>query len=80
MEGALKKQIFMKVQPVFLSPQVNQLPGLIQFYTLHIIQNLFTSNDMIYEIDIEGNAVKMMGPYDSAETLSHLIEQLENGR
>ena len=34
----------------------------------------------IDEIDLEENSVKMMGPYDPAEPLARLIQQLEKGR
>ena len=47
---------------------------------LKMIQHLFTSYEGIYEIDLKGNAVKMMGPYDPTENLAQLIEQLKKVR
>ena len=45
-----------------------------------MLQNLFASYREIDEIGLEENSVKMMGPYDPAETLSQIIKQLEKGR
>ena len=45
-----------------------------------MLQNLFSSYGRIEKIDLEENPVKMMGPYDPAEPLAWLIEQLEKGR
>ena len=47
---------------------------------INILQHLFSSYGTIDEIDLEENAVKMMGPYDPIEPLAQLIEQLKNGR
>ena len=44
-----------------------------------MIQHMFSSYRAIDKIDLEENAVKMMGPYYSAEPLARLIEQLERG-
>ena len=38
-----------------------------------MIQHLLSSYGEIGEIDLEENAVKMMGPYDPAEPLDWLI-------
>ena len=45
-----------------------------------MLQNIFSSYGVIDEIDLERNAVKIMGPYDPAEPLARIIEQLEKGR
>ena len=45
-----------------------------------MLQHLFASYGVIGEINLEENAVKMMGPYDPTEPLARLIEQLEKGR
>ena len=47
---------------------------------LTMIQHLFTSYGAMHEIDLEENEAKIMGPYDPAEPLARLIEQLEKGR
>ena len=70
----------MAVEPVFLSQLVDQITGFGQVSALTMIQYLFSSYGAIKKIDLEENAVKMMGPYDPAETLALLIEQLEKGR
>ena len=70
----------MAVQPVFLSPLVDQLEGFGLVFALQMIQHLFTSYRAIDEIDLEENAVKMMRPYDPTESLFCLIDQLEKGR
>ena len=45
-----------------------------------MLQNIFSSYRAINKIDLGENAVKMMGPYDPAEPLAQLIEQLDKGR
>ena len=80
MNEALKKQIVTAVQPVFLSPLVDQLTGFGQVSAIAMIQHLFTSYRAIDRIALKGNAVKMMGPYDSAEPLSRLIDKLKKRR
>ena len=79
-DGALKNQIVTAVEPVFLSPLLDQLTGFGQVSALTMLQNLFSSYKTIDEIDLEENSVKMMGPYDPTEPLARLIEQLEKGR
>ena len=44
-----------------------------------MLQHLFRSYGTIGKIDLEENAVKMMGTYDHAEILARLIDQLEKG-
>ena len=44
------------------------------------MQHMFTYYEAIYEIYLEENKVKMMGPYNPAEPLTPLINQLEKGR
>ena len=80
MGGALKNQIGTAVEPVLLSPLVDQLTGFGQVSALAMIQHLFSSYGAIDKIDLEENAMKMMGPYDPAEPLARLIEKLEKGR
>ena len=41
---------------------------------------MFTYYEAIDEIDLEENGLKMMGPYNPAEPLARLINQLEKGR
>ena len=66
----------MAVKLVYLYPMVDQLTGFGQVTELQTIHNLFNSYREIDEIDPEENAVNMMGPYETAEPLDHLIEQL----
>ena len=61
MDGAIKKKIVTAVEPVFLSPLVDQLTGFGQVLALVILQYLFTSYGEIDEIDPEENAMKTMG-------------------
>ena len=46
----------------------------------HHAEHISPSYEAINEIDLEENAVKMMGPYDPVEPLARLIEQLEKRR
>ena len=78
-DGALKKQIVPAVEPVFLSPLVDQLTGFGQVTSLTMLQHIFSRYGVIDEINLEENAVKMMEPYDPVEPLARLIEQLEKG-
>ena len=78
--GALKNHIIAAVEPVFLSPLVYQLTGFGKVSALIMLQHLFYSYRAIDKIDLKENTVKMMGPYDPAETLVQIIEQLEKGR
>ena len=79
-DRASKKQIVTAVEPVFLSPLVHQLTGFGKAKALTMLQQLFSICGEINEIDIEENAVKMMGPYNPVDPLALLIEQLEKGR
>ena len=45
-----------------------------------MLQNLLTSYRVLDKIDLEDNVVKMMGPYNPAEPLDLLINQLEKER
>ena len=74
---ALKKQIVTAVQLFSPSPRVDHLTGFGQVSVLQMIKHLFTSYREIYKINLKENTVKMMGPYDPAETLARLINQLE---
>ena len=65
---------------VFLSLIIYQLAGFGQLMTLEMLQHLFRSYRVIYEIYLEENLVKMMGPNDTTETLACLINQLKKGR
>ena len=75
-DGALKKQIAAEVQTVFLSPLVDQFTGFVQVTALQMIQNLFNSYGAIDKINLEENAVKIMGPYDPVEPLACSIDHL----
>ena len=79
-DGYLKKRIITSVEPFLLYPLVERLTEFTQVSTLTILQHLFLIYMEIYGIDREENDVKMMRPYDSAEPLARLIEQLEKGR
>ena len=45
-----------------------------------MLQHLLSSYGAINKINLEENTVKISGPYDPAEPLVRLIEQLEKGR
>ena len=79
-DRVLKNHIVTAVEPVFLSLLVDQLTGFGQLSALTILKHIFYSYRDIDEIDLEENLVKMMGPYDPAEPIARLIEQLEKGR
>ena len=64
MDRAIKKQIVTAVEPAFLYPLVDHLTGFGQVSAITMIQHLFKSYEAIDEIDLEENAVKMIGPYD----------------
>ena len=70
LDGSLKKKTITAVEPVFLSPLVDQLAGFGQVSELTMLQHLFSSYKIIYEINLEENSVKMMGPYNPMEPLS----------
>ena len=63
-DGALKNKIVTAVEPVFLSPLVDQITGLRQVSEITMIQHMFSSYMEINKIDLEENMVKMMGPYN----------------
>ena len=69
-ERTLKNQITTEMEPVFLSLLVDQLTGFGQVSALTMLQHLFYSYGAINKTDLEENTVKMMGPYDPAETLA----------
>ena len=79
-EIALKNQVITAVEPVFLSPLVDQIIGSRQISALTILHNLLLIYGIIDAIDLEEKTVKMMGPYDHVEPLAQFIEQLEKGR
>ena len=66
-DRALKKHIVTAVEPVFLFPLVDKLTGFGRVSTLTMLQHLFSSYRAINKIELEENAVKIMGPYDPAE-------------
>ena len=70
-----KKHIVTAVQLVFLSPLVYQLTGFGQISALVMLQHLFTSYRVIYKINLEENAVNIMGPYDPTQPLACLIKK-----
>ena len=78
--GDLKKQIVTTVEPIFLYPLVNQLTGFGQVSAITMLKHLFSSYRSIKKIDLKENSFKMMGPYNTAEPLDRIIEQLEKGR
>ena len=80
MDRALKNQIVTAVEPVFLSPLVDQLTDFGQVSVLTVLHHIFTSYGVIDKFDLEENAVDTMGPYDRDELLSQLIKQLEKRR
>ena len=59
---------------------MDQLTGFIQATALQMLQNLFSPYGEIDEMNLEENAVKMMGLYKPVEPFSCLIDQLEKGR
>ena len=76
LDRALKKHLVTAMEPVLLSPLVDQITGFRQVYVLTMLQHLFSKYWAIDEIDLEENAVKMMGPYNPTEPLPRLIKQL----
>ena len=68
-DGALKNQIITAVEQVFFSPLVDHLTVFRQVSSLNMLHHLLLSYSTIYEMDLEENAVKMMGLYDLAEGL-----------
>ena len=66
----MKKLIVAAVEPVFLFQLVDKLTGFRQVSSLTIIQHLLFSYEAINKIDLEENALKIMGPYNPAEPLS----------
>ena len=65
---------------MLLFPLVGQLTGFGQVYNLIMLQHILLRYEKIDGIDLEENAIKIMGTYDPAETLYQLIEELEKGR
>ena len=76
MDRALKRRIVTELEPLFLSPLVDHIGGFGHVSALTMLQHLFSSYRAIDEIDLKENAFKMMGPYDPAEPLAQIIEQL----
>ena len=68
------------MESLLLSLLVDKLTSLGQVSALTMLQHIFDSYGAIDEIDLEENAVNMMGPYDPAEPLYRLNKQLEKGR
>ena len=79
-DGTFKNHIVAVVELVFVSTLVHQLTSSGQLYTLTMLQHPLSSYREIDEIDLEENTVNMMGPYNPAEPLSQLVEQLKRGR
>ena len=61
------------MEPVFLSPLVDQLTAFGPVSAITMLQHQFSSYEAIDKIDLEENLVKMMGPYNPAEPLAWLI-------
>ena len=70
----------MTVQQVFLSPIMDLLKGFGQVTALKMLQHLFRSYGEIDGINLEENAVKMIGAYETSGPLTRIIEQLKKGR
>ena len=79
-DGDFKNKIVTTVEPVFLFPLVDHLIGFSKMSALTMLHNIFLSYRKIYQIDLEENSAKMMGPYEPTEPLSRLIQHLERGR
>ena len=77
MDGALKNNITTVVQPVFLSPLMDNLSGFGHVYTLIMPEHVLNSYGVIYEINPEGNAVIMIGPYYPSGPQAHLMKKLQ---
>ena len=56
------------------------MTGFGHFYALQMLQHSFRSYRVIDKMNLEEDAVKMMGPDDPAEPLACLIKKLEKGR
>ena len=69
-DRALKNNIIAAVETVFLYPLVDHLTDFGQVSALTMIQHLLSSYGVIHEIDLEENAVNIMGTYNSAEPLA----------
>ena len=65
-----EEQIVTAVQPVFLSPLVDQLTRFRQVSTLTMLQHIFSIYGAIYEINHKENKVKMIWPYNPDEPLT----------
>ena len=63
-DEAFKKKIITAEEPVLLSPLVDHLTGFLQMSALTMIQHLLLRYGAIDEIDLEENAVNMMGLYE----------------
>ena len=77
MDGALKNNITTVVQPVFLSPLMDNLSGFGHVYTLVMPEHVLNSYGVIYEINPDGNAVIIIGPYYPSGPLAHLMKKLQ---
>ena len=78
--GAFKNQIIKAVEPVFLSPLLYHLIVFGQVSALNMLKYLFLRYRTIDGINPEEKSVEMMGPYNPAEFITWLIEQLKKGR
>ena len=58
---------------------MDPLTGFRLVWVLQMLQHMFNSYGVIDKIDTEENMVKIMVPYDPAETLDRLINQLKKG-
>ena len=79
-ERVFKYKIVTEVEPVLISPLVDHLIGFGQVTALTMLQHMFSSYRAIDRIDLQENAVKMMGPYKPTEPLDRLIEKSEKRR
>ena len=68
------------METVLLYPINDQLTGFGKVTDLEMMDNLSREYGEIDEIDLEENALEMMGTYNPVEPLARIIEQLEKGQ
>ena len=78
-DRVLKNKIVTVVEPVFLSPLVDQITGFGKVSALTMLHYIFASYEEITKIELKEKSVKMMGTYDPTELLARLIKQSEKG-
>ena len=68
------------METVLLYPINDQLTGFVKVTDLEMTDHLSREYGENDEIDLEENALEMMGTYNPVEPLAHIIEQLEKGQ